>query len=92
MDGKILLGQKLECTIYDEDNPNGPDHDFYRAMADELAVEHITDLGCGTGILTTMLVKPGRTVSGIDPDPAMLEIAQARDGGELNRPGFCSVW
>ena len=79
----LTLGQKLLCAIYDEDNPDGIDHDFYRAMADELAAQHITDLGCGTGILTVTLAKQGRTVIGIDPDPAMLAEAKSRYGGEL---------
>lgn len=38
--------------LYDQDNPDGADHDFYRAVADEVSAESILDLGCGTGILT----------------------------------------
>ena len=47
------------------------------------AGETIVDVGCGTGTLAIMLKRraPGARVVGIDPDPAVLEIAarKARD-------------
>jgi len=64
--------------LYDEDNPDGPDHDFYRALADELSAEAILDLGCGTGMLTTTLARPGRVIVGIDPSASMLSYARNR--------------
>jgi len=66
--------------LYDTDNPDGPDHDFYRALADELGAESILDIGCGTGILTVTLARPGRTVVGIDPSEAMIDYARRRPG------------
>ncbi|MHA7154233.1 class I SAM-dependent methyltransferase [Arthrobacter sp. TMN-50] len=68
----------LLAAIYDDDNPDGEDHDYYRALAERLKATHITDLGCGTGILTVTLAGPGRTVVGIDPAAAMLARAAAR--------------
>ena len=68
--------------LYDVDNPDGPDHDFYRALADELGAGSILDVGCGTGILTVTLAAPGRKVVGIDPSHNMLEHAKARPSGE----------
>ncbi|MDN5877029.1 MAG: class I SAM-dependent methyltransferase [Brevibacterium sp.] len=73
---------ELLAAIYDEDNPDGPDHDYFRELALELSATRITDLGCGTGILTATLTGPGRTVVGIDPAEAMLEHAAARPGGD----------
>lgn len=64
--------------LYDEDNPDGPDHDFYRALADEVSAEAILDVGCGTGMLTATFGRPGRTVVGIDPSPTMLAYARRR--------------
>ena len=33
---------------------DGPDHDFYRTLADKVSAESVLDLGCGTGILMSM--------------------------------------
>lgn len=68
----------LLAAIYDDDNPAGEDHDYYRALAMRLEATHITDLGCGTGMLTVTLTGPGRTVVGIDPATAMLARAATR--------------
>lgn len=70
------------AVIYDLDNPDGPDHDFFRAPAHRTGARRITDLGCGTGILTVTLAAEGRHVTGIDPAPAMLERARTRPGGD----------
>lgn len=69
------------AVLYDMDNPDGPDHDFFRRFADDLGAEDVVDLGCGTGLLTVTLATPGRTVMGVDPAPAMLERAATRPGG-----------
>lgn len=69
--------------LYDIDNPDGPDHDFYRSLADELDARSILDLGCGTGMLTVSLARVGRDVIGVDPSEAMLAFAHARPGGDL---------
>jgi SAM-dependent methyltransferase len=73
--------------LYDLDNPAGPDHDFFRALADNLGSHTIVDLGCGTGLLTVTLARPGRQVIGIDPDPGMLSLACRREGTE----GVCWI-
>lgn len=69
-------------ALYDLDNPDGIDHDFYRALADDLEARWITDLGCGTGLLTRTLVRPGRSVTGIDPSITMLNWAREQPGAE----------
>lgn len=66
--------------LYDEDNPDGPDHDFYRALADERHAKSVLDLGCGTGILTATLVRDDRTVVGVDPSAGMVTYARRRPG------------
>lgn len=68
--------------LYDDDNPDGPDHDFWRALADESGAHSIIDLGCGTGILTVTLAGPGRRVVGVDPSATMLDRARGRPGAE----------
>ncbi|RLZ04479.1 class I SAM-dependent methyltransferase [Kocuria tytonicola] len=69
-------------AVYDIDNPDGPDHDFFRELATNSGSTEITDLGCGTGLLTVTLCGPGREVTGIDPSSAMLEQARTRQGGD----------
>ena len=69
-------------AFYDDDNPDGPDHDFFRGFADGLGATSILDLGCGTGILTVTLAGSGRQVVGIDPSPAMLDVARSRPGSD----------
>lgn len=68
-------------ALYDEDNPDGDDHDFFRRLATETHAQSIIDLGCGTGILTVTLAGPGRSVVGIDPASAMIQYACQRPGG-----------
>lgn len=73
------------AALYDGDNPDGPDHDYFRALADRVDPDVIVDLGCGTGMLTVTLAVDARTVIGIDPDRSMLDIAEAREGGDRVR-------
>ena len=68
-------------SCYDLDNPDGPDHDYVRSLADEIGAQSILDVGCGTGILTATLVRAGRRVVGIDPSTTMLAYARDRPGG-----------
>ena len=55
------------------------DHDFCRELAKRAS--SVLDLGCGTGQLAASLAK-GRSVTGVDPARAMLDVARARPGGE----------
>lgn len=68
--------------LYDQDNPDGEDHAYYRALADEIDARSIIDLGCGTGLLTRSLAGPGRTVIGVDPSRTMLDYARRQPGSE----------
>jgi SAM-dependent methyltransferase len=69
-------------ALYDLDNPGGEDHAYYRALADEVDARLIVDLGCGTGLLTRSLVRPGRTVIGVDPSRTMLDYARRQPGSD----------
>lgn len=68
--------------LYDIDNPDGPDHDYYRSLVHHAGARAVLDLGCGTGILTVTFAAPGRRVVGVDPSPAMLHVAKRRRGSE----------
>lgn len=69
-------------ALYDIDNPDGPDHDHYRHLADDIQAETVIDLGCGTGLLTRTLATTGRTVSGVDPSINMLRFARRQPGAD----------
>ena len=71
--------------LYDDDNPDGSDHEFYRQVADEICARAILDVGCGTGILTATFARADRTVVGIDPSPNMLAYAANRVNGRSVR-------
>lgn len=68
--------------FYDLENDGGPDQDYCRSLAQ--SARSVLDLGCGTGQLAASL-SHGRSVTGVDPAPAMLDVARARPGGERVR-------
>ncbi|NDL55762.1 class I SAM-dependent methyltransferase [Phytoactinopolyspora mesophila] len=78
-------GDRELVALYDIDNPGGADHDYYRALADEIGARSILDLGCGTGLLTRSFVRPDRTVVGIDPSATMLDWARRQPGADAVR-------
>ncbi len=65
-------------ALYDLENLRGADTDFYLQLANELNAQRILDLGCGTGLLTCEFVQAERTITGVDPSPAMLNIARQK--------------
>ncbi|MEL7583885.1 class I SAM-dependent methyltransferase [Brevibacterium casei] len=65
--------------LYDDDNPAGRDHRYYRGLADRLGALSIIDLGCGTGLLTRTLARKDRQVVGIDPSQTMIDAARRSD-------------
>ena len=76
----------------------GTQPQFYSELAAELGVTTIVDLGCGTGLITRELARQGYRMIGIDPSPAMIDLARrgvhgeqvqwiSGDVSELGRPG-----
>ena len=69
-------------AIYDTVNPIAEYEKFYLGLAARLSATSIIDVGCGTGLLTFELAKRGLDVIGVEPAPAMLDVARRRPYGK----------
>lgn len=67
------------APLYDAFDGARDDLDAYLAIIDELGASRVLDVGCGTGSLAVLLAEGGRTVIGVDPAKASLEVAKAKD-------------
>jgi SAM-dependent methyltransferase len=72
-------------ALYDLWGPARTDLAFSIGLAAELSVSSVVDIGCGTGLLACELARRGHQVTGVDPSPAMLDVARHRPGGERVR-------
>lgn len=79
MPDDLLYDDADLASFYDLENGWRADFDFCARLAAE--AKSVLDLGCGTGELAAALGE-GRSVVGVDPAGAMLEIARRRPGGE----------
>jgi len=55
---------------------------FYSQLAAELGATSIVDLGCGTGLITRELARQGYQLIGVDPAPAMVDVARRSPYGD----------
>lgn len=64
------------------DTFDGPRDDLaaYVALAGEVGADRVLDVGCGTGSLAIALAGTGRSVTGVDPAAASLDVARSKDG------------
>ena len=71
-------------AVYDTVNPYATDAQpgFYARLAAELGAVSIVDLGCGTGLITCELARQGYRLTGVDPAPAMVDVARRRPYGD----------
>jgi len=72
-------------AIYDALDPDRSDLDVYVAIADELSVRRVLDVGCGTGTFALLLADQGLDVTGVDPASGSLEVARAKLGSDRVR-------
>jgi SAM-dependent methyltransferase len=74
-----LFAHPRLAPVYDAFDGDRDDLAAYLAIADELGAERVLDVGCGTGSLAVLLAGTGRTVLGVDPAAASLDVARAKD-------------
>ncbi|MER6170755.1 class I SAM-dependent methyltransferase [Streptosporangium sp. NPDC001681] len=67
------------ALIYDAFNGDRDDLTAYLTIAGEFGADRVLDVGCGTGCLAILLADSGRTVVGVDPAEASLEVARSKD-------------
>ncbi|WP_433172505.1 class I SAM-dependent methyltransferase [Actinoallomurus sp. CA-150999] len=67
------------APIYDAFDGDRDDLTAYLDLADELGADRVLDIGCGTGCLAVLLADSGRTVTGVDPAEASLDVARSKD-------------
>lgn len=68
------------AAVYDAFDGARDDLAAYLGIAAELGAGRVLDVGCGTGSLAVLLARGGRTVMGVDPAAASLEVARSKDG------------
>ncbi|MGL4489027.1 MAG: class I SAM-dependent methyltransferase [Rhizobiaceae bacterium] len=71
----------LLAELYDEDGGPSKDRQFYLSLP-KASSQLILDLGCGTGLICNEYAAQGHLVTGVDPAPAMLEIARKKPHGD----------
>ena len=78
------------ALVYDAFDGPRDDLAAYVAIAGELGADRVLDVGCGTGCLAIALAGTGRTVTGVDPAAASLDVARSKDGSAAS-PGFTAM-
>lgn len=64
--------------IYDHVNEGAVDEAFFIELLDELPIQTIADIGCGTGRITVQLAKKGYDVTAVDPHEGAIALAKMK--------------
>ncbi|GAA3789124.1 class I SAM-dependent methyltransferase [Streptomyces phyllanthi] len=73
------------AAVYDPLDPDRSDLDPYLRLAERFGVQHVLDIGCGTGVFALLLAARGIEVVGVDPARASVDVARAKPGADRVR-------
>jgi SAM-dependent methyltransferase len=73
------------AAVYDAFDADRGDLEHYVAMVEEFGARKVLDVGCGTGVLASLLAGRGVDVIGVDPAEAALEVARGKEFAERVR-------
>jgi SAM-dependent methyltransferase len=73
-----IFEHPLLAQLYDTFDGERDDLDAYLGIIGELGASRVLDVGCGTGCLAILLAGSGRTVVGVDPSGASLDVARSK--------------
>ncbi|PRW65323.1 class I SAM-dependent methyltransferase [Actinopolyspora mortivallis] len=88
----VYRGRVAHNTLYEQfaeayarHSEHSPANAYYDrpailALAGDVSGRRVLDLGCAAGVLSEQLVARGATVTGVDREPRMVELARARLG------------
>jgi SAM-dependent methyltransferase len=71
--------------LYDPLEADRTDLFEYLGLVDKLGAHTILDVGCGTGTFACLLASRGKSVVGVDPADASLEVARRKPGADRVR-------
>jgi len=75
----LIFSDPRLARLYDVFDGERDDLELYLGIADEAGARSVLDVGCGTGCLAVLLAGSGRSVTGVDPAAASLDVARAKD-------------
>jgi ubiquinone/menaquinone biosynthesis C-methylase UbiE len=76
--GDAIFEDPRLAEVYDAVDGDRSDLETYLALADELSVRSVLDVGCGTGAFACLLAASGMHVTAVDPAAASLEVARRK--------------
>ncbi len=80
-----IFEQPRLAAIYDAVDGDRTDLDAYLAIAVELGVRSVLDVGCGTGMFACLLASHGIEVTAVDPAVASIDVARRKRHAERVR-------